>query len=318
MLVKDESERLASDHVTFAAILKDNIVDPLRLWSDETRKIFEKRKLAIETQRKLNEKLMADVDKKQLAYTQSCQASDKLRQEVQEALSAEVASNQIQSTASAEVDNKLDLMIRVGPAALTAEELKTLVSTMQEQITQREFKYPLLGSYRVVSGAEVAAWLIKSLSGYITGPEDATAFGQGLCDKDIFRLVGRGKLFVAKDNWYYQWHKSDLGVLEEKLANAVAEADANDLQYKVAVEAAEQARIQYVKIVTDHICFIENVELSRLSTIKYVKSLIERLYLGHPFSHTRLRWVGWLRHCKIQATRCLSVWSACLLKRIFW
>jgi hypothetical protein len=60
-----------------------------------------------------------------------------------------------------------------------------------------------------------------------------------MVERDVIRLVGRFNKFVPKDNWFYQWNKSEDEVLAEKIAAADTERNSAREAYKYGSDLNE-------------------------------------------------------------------------------
>ena len=304
-LVQAETQRLAQEHGTFASIVRENVVEPLRQWSDDAKKVTKAKRSDIEAMFKSFEKQRAEVDKRKHLYYLSCQAVEKLRmdattipaspltlrrsssssmpniaptqqqQQQQQPSSSSLLNSKASTTpampATVKQDptaDRLDIVVTVGNVNLTQVELNSSVLAMQEQLRTTEIKYPLLGTFYTVTGEDLAAWMLKNMCAQIPNEAEAILFGQGLIDRGYLRLIGRGNKFVPKDNWNYEWKKTEEEAHLDKVQNAEKEMANASHDYKHAVGLLEQARLQFETMFTEHLHLIQSMELSRISTAK--------------------------------------------------
>lgn len=208
-----------------------------------------------------------DVANKRRLYEENCVIVTDLKNAL-DGYKPQTVSNGETADQHAVPSDYLEVVVNIGPLSLSRLELDKLIAKMQHDIPQKEYKIPILGSYFAVSGADICAWMLKNVeSGNLT-EEQCLQCGQDMIDLKIISLLGRSNKFVAKENWYYQWIKSEKDLLLGKLHGAELRLQDADQQYRETVLAAEKHRQMFEKEVTDHLLFLQNLELTRLSSVK--------------------------------------------------
>ncbi|KAI3631887.1 hypothetical protein MIR68_010075 [Amoeboaphelidium protococcarum] len=260
--IKSEIDRFCDENFAFATLLRENVVDSLRLWLDESKKIWKQKRTQVDTAAKLIVKCRDKVDRTRDTYLKSCAVTKDLR--------LQLPSDDVAGDSEGNGGQKMDVVtVQLGQTPVGQSELKQLLVRMQSEIASKEMKYPFMGTYVCVSGKDLQQWLDNNLDEkFRESANFAQDVAQSLLDNDFIRYMGRGKQFVNKDNYFYAWNRTDADIVRAKFQSALNDSVHCEEAYKDALQSANNACAEYERIYTEHLAFTQNLELSRIASIK--------------------------------------------------
>lgn len=301
--IKSECNEMADGYTTLASIIRDNIADPTKKTSEDSKQKFKTVHQDVEQTEKAYKTLRQTCSASKEKYI-SLHRSMKQLQDIQRGLqttSPQGTPTTLLSLTSflprsrsasvnhaTDLENKMDIVFQVGSSSMTREEISITVERMQKQIPLQELKYPLIGTYQALSGQTIASWLIQNVDALKDNRRDVEAFGQNLVDLKHLKLIGRGSKFVDKDNWFYEWKKSEDQMRADELKQLAFDVSEAEKLYAVNVSNLDEFRQQFEQKVHDYVGWIKDHELARISDLKKsletFSSAITRLSVSIQFN----------------------------------
>jgi hypothetical protein len=331
--LKETSRRIGEQHKTTAVSVSQHVLTPLQDFHEEYKRNVSHSKQAVDSMLKQFDGLIKEAEKTRSVYHRKCKEADKAEElALKNASSAAAAgasatveekslpstpsstiqedttttsptSPSISSSPAAETTATATTKIQLGNQIMPQSELDSLVRRIKQEITIKDHRVPILGTYKNTStGEDIAIWLQHNLPQCKDSPAMADIVGQQLIQPyNILRLIGqRGNKFTASSNSFYQWRSVDddtssiassevtystLGGLMDKITppstttnngaqneephkRARREAEKSDQAYRTAVMKLDQLRMAIEEAMFAHLTEMEQVELQRIQQLK--------------------------------------------------
>jgi hypothetical protein len=321
--LKETSRRIGEQHKTTASAVTSHVLMPLQEFHEEYKRNISHSKQAIDSMLKQFDGLVKDAERSRYTYHRKCKDADKAEElalkhaaatkaaiteeksptlQPNEPVTADTSSAASSSDQSSVTTNN-SISIQLGNQVMPQAELDSLIRRMRQEITIKDHRVPILGTYKNTStGEDIAIWLQQNLPQCKDSPAMADVVGQQLIQPyNILRLIGqRGNKFTASSNSFYQWRVGGdnedtasitsatdaLGGLIDKIATPTTvsnaaeephkrvrrEADHSDQAYRTAVLKLDQMRMAIEEAMFAHLTEMEQVELHRIQQLKQIIS----------------------------------------------
>lgn len=249
--LKESTGNIGQKHRETATALGAQVLKPLQEFHEDYKKNVAHSKQAMESMFKQFDGLVKETERARYTYHKKCREKEMA---VKLPESSSQMNEPVLSATSIQLGNKI----------MTPAELNELVCRMKKDITMRDYKVPILGTYKNTStGEDISIWLQHNLPQCKDSPAMADVVGQQLIQPyNVLRLVGqRGSKFTASASCYYQWRS----MTEEDNTDEVEKADEI---YRAYVKKLDQMRMAIEEAMFAHFNEMEQLELKRINQIK--------------------------------------------------
>lgn len=322
--LKETSRRIGEQHKATATAVNSLVLVPLQEFHEDYKLNVSHSKQAIDSMLKQFDGLIKEAERSRHVYHRKCKDADKAEEQ---ALKNAVTNAPVVATEERpaavptppQEDVNANINIQLGNQIMPQSELDSLVRRMRQEITIKDHRVPILGTYKNTStGEDIAIWLQHNLSQCKDSPAMADVVGQQLIQPyNILRLIGqRGNKFTASSNSFYQWRVvgdddnssvssstteaayTGLGGLMEKIVTppivnstvseephkkSRREAEKADQTYRNAVVKLDQTRMAIEEAMFAHLTEMEQVELHRIQQLKsFISSFIASISVVIP------------------------------------
>ncbi|RCH77709.1 hypothetical protein CU098_004897, partial [Rhizopus stolonifer] len=172
--LKETSRRLGEQRRTAASTVTSEVLVPLQDFHEEYKRVISNSKLAIDSMLKQFDGLVKDTEKSRSIYHRKCKEADKAEDPslkitapkavTEEYKKAEEKPSSPLPDANGSVTTGLP-NIQLGNQVMPQPEFDSLIRRMRQEITLRDYKVPILGTYKNTStGEDIAIWLQQNLA----------------------------------------------------------------------------------------------------------------------------------------------------------
>lgn len=244
--LKETSRRIGEQHKDTATAVTQHVLVPLQDFHEEYKRNISHSKQAVDSTLKQFDGLIKEAEKSRAVYHRKCKEADKAEElalknaaasnnnavatvstaENKSASSSATLPSPPSSTTqeegstspTSESNNNAPTTtattttsttkIQLGNQIMLQSELDSLIRRMRQEITIKDHRVPILGTYKNTStGEDIAIWLQHHLPQCKDSPAMADVVGQQLIQPyNILRLIGqRGNKFTASSSSFYQW-----------------------------------------------------------------------------------------------------------------
>ncbi|ORY87547.1 hypothetical protein BCR37DRAFT_401536 [Protomyces lactucae-debilis] len=215
-----ETHESGKTHLKMATNLQTMVLNPFGKWAQEHAERVSRSEKELTGKVKVHDKQHNEVKKLRSTYFNKCRILEDFQEENKFAFPAVDGPGTPKSNASkaAEEDSGDDEeAVELGDTFFTAAQIKLLISRMLTEVSVKEAKLPILGTFQHVStGLDVAQWLRHNLvskedqENELQAIKEAEQLGQGLVDNGFLRYLGVGNTFANSSVLNYQWRDKAL------------------------------------------------------------------------------------------------------------
>ncbi|OBZ85642.1 Rho-GTPase-activating protein 8 [Choanephora cucurbitarum] len=321
--LKETSQVIGEQHKRTAFTISEEVLMPLQDFHEEYKRVIGNSRQAMDSMLKQFDGLIKETEKAKTNYHRKCRDADKVKESTSKAIGEEGTEEEGQKKGEQKEEEEekkkqaapetasplpeLATSVQLGNQVMPRSELDTLIRQMRREITLRDYKVPILGTYKNTStGEDIAIWLQQNLPQCKDSPVMSDLVGQQLIHPyNMLRLVGqRGNKFVASPSSYYQWRVSEeelasahsdagysaLGGLinnttvpDDPYKRARREAERYEQTYRLSVLKLDQMRMAIEEAMFAHLKEMEQVELHRIERLKkFISAFIAALSSSIP------------------------------------
>ncbi|KAI8369012.1 hypothetical protein BD560DRAFT_490159 [Blakeslea trispora] len=307
--LKETSQVMGEQHKQTAFTITEEVLMPLQDFHEEYKRVIGHSRQAMDSMLKQFDGLVKETEKAKTQYYRKCRDADKVRESTPKT-SPEQQEEEKQTTGEpVHSPESVAISVQLGNQVMPQSELDALVYRMRQEIALRDYKVPILGTYKNTStGEDIAVWLQQNLPQCKDSPAMSDLVGQQLIHPyQRLRLVGqRGNKFLASPNAYYQWRVSEEGLVtansdtgysalsglistntsttpDDPYKRAMREAEKSEQAYRSSVTKLDQMRMAIEEAMFAHLKEMEQVELHRIERLKkFISSFVTALSASVP------------------------------------